>query len=92
MQQEQISEWTANPVTEQLKKLIASEIKDIEASCGLDAFCPFDAARTQELMANLNGSVHALSLVQDLLEGDWTYFDETEEEVDEEHFGDTSPT
>ena len=91
MQQEQISEWTANPVTEQLRKLIASEIKEFEASCGRESFCPFDAARTQELMATFNGTIYALSLVHDFLEGDWTHF-ETEEEVNEEHFGDSPPT
>ena len=84
MQQEQISEWTENPVTESLRKLVASQIEDIEANKGLSAYCPGEPQKTQELMAALAGAVDTWETVLDLLEGDWTIFEDEEVKEDDE--------
>lgn len=80
LKQEQISEWTENPVTIEVLKLIKSQLKEIEGSLGLECYVPGEPQKTQELLANLNGCWDSWEMFQTLCEGDWSYFDEEEDE------------
>ena len=79
MQKEQIAEWKDNPVTRKLLDLVVSQIKEIQVAKG-ECFHPFQPERTQEIMAGLNGCEDTWEIVQSLLEGDWEYFDEEDDE------------
>jgi len=69
----QLSEWTESAVTTELILLIKKEIAtSIEAMS--ECFTPFDAAKTQELMASQNGARDTWDVVLEVLEGDWRYF------------------
>ena len=65
----QILEWIENPVTIAVRTMIDIERTDSVALKGLDAFRPFEPAKTQELLATLNGQVQAYDYVIEALEG-----------------------
>ena len=75
---EQIEEWTENPVTLELLGLLKNERDELQGAKGLGAFHPFDAHKTQEVLANLNGAVDTLELIIAALEGQalWELDDE----------------
>jgi len=85
--QEQISQWTENPITVELHRLITEQLKEIQAAKG-HAYAPFEPGKTQEILANLNGAEDTWEVVLELLEGDWTA---VSEEEDGESIGDLSP-
>jgi hypothetical protein len=66
----QIEEWIENPVTLAFKYVAEMERDEFVAAKGLRAFCPFDAQRTQEILANLNGATDTWDEVIAALEGD----------------------
>ena len=84
MLQEQVQEWTENPVTVALRDHIDSLIQELQAAKG-DAYHPFQPERTQEILAGLNGAVDTWEIALEALAGDWAYF---EEEENEEPIGD----
>lgn len=88
MKQEQIEIWRDNPVTKALLSLVASQLDGIRAAKGM-AYQPYQPERTQEILANLNGAEDTWEHVLDLLDGDWSAFDD--EEADESE-RDTSTT
>lgn len=75
---EQMTDWLENPVTILFKDQMIHERDEILERRGLDAYHPFDAGRTQETLANLNGYADALDRQIALLEGedDWEADDE----------------
>lgn len=75
---EQIEEWTENPVTIYFKDRVEDELEYFSSHRGLDVFHPFEAQKTQEVLANFNGSVDSLSWVLRLVEGELA----EDEEVD----------
>jgi hypothetical protein len=77
---EQLEEWTENPITELFRKILIEERDEILAQRGLEAFEPFQPYRTQEVLANLNGFVDAMNIVIDSLSGDWSLWDEEDNE------------
>ncbi len=80
LEKKRIQEWTENPVTVELLKHITSEIAETEGARGIECYIPGDPQKTQELMANLNGARDTWEIVQIVLQGNWTYFVEEEEE------------
>jgi len=66
----QVEEWVENPVTLAFKYVAEIERDEVLAARGLDAFHPFQAERTQEILAGLNGSVDAWDQVIAALEGE----------------------
>jgi hypothetical protein len=84
LKKEQIDEWSENPVTLELKALIKREIGQLRLSKA-DAYHPYQAERTQEILANLNGAEDTWELVEAALDGDWVFF-----EVDDEPIRDNS--
>ena len=75
----EIEEWTENPVTEALKGLLETHLQDLEQTPAEDFYHPGEPQKTQEILANLNGAIDTLKLVLDVLDGDWSYFEEEEE-------------
>lgn len=68
--QQQIEEWIENPITIWLKDWAQYELNDINGRKSLDAFHPFQAERTQEIMASLNGCADTWELVIAACEGE----------------------
>ena len=76
IKEEQITEWTESAVTMAMRSYLTKHCEEIAQSRGLDAFTPFDAHKTQEILVGLNGYVDALEFVIELLEGDWSMMEE----------------
>jgi hypothetical protein len=68
--QQQIEEWIENPITIWMKAWAEFELNDINGAKSLDAFHPFNAERTQEVFASLNGCAETWELVIAALEGE----------------------
>lgn len=79
MQKEKIAEWKDSLVTKTLLDYVTSEIKRTQDAMG-NCFHPFQAEKTQEIMAGLNGARDTWEQIQELLEGDWSQLDEEEDE------------
>jgi len=56
----QAAEWVENPVTLAVVDHLRWELDTIVASKGLDAFHPFQADRTQEILSSLNGAAETI--------------------------------
>lgn len=85
--QQQITEWLDNPVTEALAGLVELELDAALDRRGIEAFCPFQPERTQELLATLNGYREAWEDILETLDGKGLWEldydgDSTEDEVD----------
>jgi hypothetical protein len=85
MKQEQITEWTENPVTELLLSLISKELKETEDTSTIDCYVPGSPEQSQENLADLAARYNVWSIVEELLGGDWSYFMEEEDEPDGDH-------
>jgi len=81
---EQIQEWTENPVTEALFKHCQDEVDAIKETPVDACLIPGEAQKTQDNLVTLNTRRHDWELFQDLLEGDWEYFVESDRESDNE--------
>ncbi len=76
--EEMIRDWADSSVTKNLLELVGEQIANLESGKGVTCYHPFEPQRTQEVLAGLNGSVDTWSIVQELLGGDWEYFEEEE--------------
>lgn len=78
VQKKQIIEWLDNPVTIAFKQAAEQERDGSLAEKGLGAFRPFEAHKTQELIAGFIGEAAAWNLVIETLEGEglWELDDE----------------
>jgi hypothetical protein len=80
MKREQIEEWTENPVTEHLLSLINSELDAIGATPVVDCYVPGKPQETQENLVDLTARYNAWAVVIEVLQGDWSYFEDEEDE------------
>lgn len=64
---QQLIEWIENPVTIAFREYAKYERANTIAAKGMEAFCPFDPQRTQEILANLNGADDAWGVVYESL-------------------------
>ena len=76
---EMMTEWVESTVTQELKAHFASQIKELRDAMA-DAYTPYEPQRTQEILANLNGAQDTWELAIETLDGDWSYFEEEEDE------------
>lgn len=76
---EQVLEWIENPVTIVFKKTAKLELSETIQAKGLDAYHPFQAERTQEVLAGLNGAEEVWQMVVEALEGEGIMEEEDEE-------------
>ena len=80
---EEIKEWAEHPITKLLDGCIENYIEELRYASG-DSYAPFEPQRTQEIMANLNGSIDTLEYFREALQGDWSMFEAEEVEIDED--------
>ena len=77
---EQIQEWTENPVTLEVVRILQEAI-DAIVDAKTQCYVQFEPHKTQELMAGLQGSHDAHLDFMAILLGDWEAFiDETDKE------------
>ena len=79
--EKQKEEWTENPVTLELLKLVKQELQEIILTPTKDCIFYGDPFKTHENIVELDARSYAFATLQLALEGDWEYF---EEETDEE--------
>ena len=78
--QEQIQEWVDSPVTETLKKEVASYIEELNVGKGPNCYVPYEPQKTQDNLSTLIGQIGAWEIVVAVLDGDWSIFEEEEDE------------
>lgn len=77
---EQIEEWVENPVTEYLAKLLQDELKGIEETSITSTLVYGEPIKSHENLVNLEAREMAWSDLTAFLSGDWSYFEEEEED------------
>jgi hypothetical protein len=75
--EQQINEWKESQVTEELLRLVRQFSESLRTS-HIDAYSPFEPQKTQEILAGINGALDTWEIVEDLLEGDWSYLDDSD--------------
>lgn len=80
---QQIEEWAENPVTLELLRNIQEETKEIVGTAITDCVFPGEPNKTHENLIELEARGRTFALLGELLEGDWSYFEEPEEEHEE---------
>ena len=76
----QREEWTENPVTLNLLKLVKSELKQIVNTPTPDCLIFGDPFKTHENIIELDTRANSFAILELALEGDWDYFEEEEDE------------
>jgi hypothetical protein len=77
---QQIEDWTENPVTIELRKLVEGDLEEIRDTEATDCIFRGDPQRTQENLVDLVARELDLVFFIDLLSGEWSYFEEEEDE------------
>ena len=77
---EQINEWTENPVTIRLKEEANKELREIQQTPITDCLFPGKPHKSQENLVELEARERVWESWVSLLEGDWAYFEEVEDE------------
>ena len=73
-------EWTENPVTLELLNLVKNELIEIVSTNPSDCLIYGDPFKTHENIVDLQARENAFATLQLVLEGDWEYFEEIEDE------------
>lgn len=79
--EEQIQEWTENPITEALIAAVQEEINEIQDTPITNCLFFGEPNKTHENLVNLESRGAVWREVLDVLKGDWSYFLEEEDEV-----------
>lgn len=77
---EMIEDWIENPVTERLASLIREELEEIQDTPVTTALVYGDPTKTQENLVNLEAREMVFNDLVLFLTGDWSYFEEDEDE------------
>ena len=77
---QQVVDWSDNPTTKALLNLIQEEIKEIQETSVTDCFFPGEPQKTQENLIELEARLNTWESLVEFLEGDWSYFEEIEDE------------
>ena len=80
--QKQIEEWTENPVTLAALKESKAALIEILETPSVDCLCHGDPQQTQENLVGLDARGHSWLTFTDVLSGDWSIFEELEDESD----------
>jgi hypothetical protein len=78
--EKQIAEWTENPVTIELLKLVKEELIKIVLTPTGDCLHFGDPNKTYESLVRMDSEEHTFATIQLALEGDWGYFEELDDE------------
>ena len=77
---EQISDWAEGPVTIELLEHCNSELEHIQQTSVIDCYVAGEPVKTQENVVELEARERMWTTLTYLLAGDWSYFEEDEEE------------
>jgi len=77
---EQIADWIENPVTEYLAELLKEELQSIQDTPITDTLVYGEPIKTHENLVELEARGMAWSDLTAFLSGDWSYFEEEEDE------------
>lgn len=78
--EKQIQEWTENPTTIELLKLINAQLIDLVSTPTADCLVYGDPNKSHENLVQQDMIAHMLAMFRFALEGDWDYFEEIEED------------
>lgn len=81
MDAKKIEDWTESPVTIELLEMVKANLVNITES-RLNVFYPGDPQKTQETTLALITAEGVWEDIQSLLEGDWEFYKQDEEEDD----------
>ena len=73
-------EWTENPVTIELLKLINAQLIDLVSQPTANCLVYGEPDKTHENLVQQDMIAHMLAMFRFALEGDWDYFVEIEDE------------
>jgi len=76
---QQIRDWTENPVTEELLKLVEGEFESINDTNETECLVRGDPQKTQENLVELAARELEFEFFIELLKGQWEYFEEEED-------------
>jgi len=76
----QREEWTENPVTIELLKLINVQLIDLVSTPTANCLVYGDPNKSHENLVQQDMIAHMLAMFRFALEGDWEYFEEIEDE------------
>ena len=71
----QISEWTENPVTLKLLKLVEKELADIVATPVVDCLVFGEPDKSQHNLVELHTKAYVWVTLAETLKGDWDYLE-----------------
>ena len=74
--QKQISEWSENPVTLELLKLVNEEIDNVVLTPSASCLHYGEPFKTQDNLVTQDVKVYVFAVLKLALEGDWEYFDD----------------
>ena len=77
---EQIQDWSENPVTEYLAELVQSDLEEIQDTPVSSALFHGEPQKTQENLIGLEEREMAWAIMGEILKGDWSYFEEVDDE------------
>jgi hypothetical protein len=78
--EKQREEWTENPVTIELLRLVNKELIEIVSTPTASCLSYGDPYKSHEELVRLDARAHTFATIQLALEGDWGYFEELEDE------------
>lgn len=78
--EKQKQEWTENPVTLDLLRLVKEELQEIVLTPATACLFYGEPNKTHENLVELDARESAFATLQLALEGDWDYFEEEEDE------------
>ena len=84
MEQVKIDEWMRSPVTIELLEMVNDQLESIREA-KQHVYHQGDPQRTQETVLTLIASEGAWTDIQSLLEGDWEFFKDSEEDDETRH-------
>ena len=80
VKQKQIVDWAEGPVTIELLARCENELNDIQQTSVIDCYVAGEPVKTQENVVELEARERMWTTLTYLLAGDWSYFEEDEEE------------
>lgn len=86
----QIAEWAEGPVNTYIIKLIEKYCLYLDEQRGINAYCPGEPQKTQEVLAKLSGEYAAWGDIIELLQGKLSLFIVMEDEDDSSEVEDES--
>jgi hypothetical protein len=73
-------EWTENEATQELLNLVKHELKQIVMTPMVDCLVNGEPSKSHENLVELDARAHSFATFQIALEGDWSYFEELDDE------------